>query len=112
MNMIGKLQSGKELKYLFPDTRINLEILAEEAAEVIQAKSKVCRFGLLDTYNDTTNPDQTNQEKLEMEVGHFLAVVDVLIANGILRPEKMEDVKPAKWEKMVTWNKYKGKGII
>jgi len=98
----------KDLATLFTDYTLVLEELAEEAAEVIQAKSKVIRFGLLDTFNNTLNPDQTNKEKLETEVGHFLAVVDVLVAKGILCHDRLEDAKPGKWEKMVIWQKYKG----
>lgn len=98
----------KDLAKLFTDNALVLEELAEEAAEVIQAKSKVIRFGLMDTFNDTLNPDKTNQEKLEDEVGHFLAVVDVLVAKGILHKDKLEDAKPSKWSKMAIWQKYKG----
>jgi len=96
-----------ELRNMFPDNKMNLEKLAEEAAEVICAKSKIIHFGLTDVYNNTKNhPDQTNVEKLETEIGHFQAVVDILIANGIVRPEKIEEAKPAKWEKMFKWNQY------
>jgi hypothetical protein len=102
----------KALQFAFPDDKSTLEILAEEASEIIQAKSKIIRFGLKDFYNETTRPDQSNVEKLETEIGHFLAVVDVLIARGILRPDKMEEVKPDKWEKMNKWNHYTGtKGL-
>ncbi|MCP4368294.1 MAG: SDR family oxidoreductase [Deltaproteobacteria bacterium] len=99
----------KELRDMFPDNKLNLEKLAEEAAEVIQAKSKIIFFGLKDVYNNTKDhPDQSNVEKLEEEIGHFQAVVDVLIANGIVRPEKIEEAKPAKWDKMFKWNQYAG----
>jgi len=98
----------KDLADLFPDNRLNLEELAEEAAEVIQAKSKVCRFGLQDTFNNSLDPDQTNQEKLEAEIGHFLAVVDVLVATNVLRYDRLEDAKPKKWLKMRMWQKYNG----
>jgi len=100
--------STNELSDMFPDNKLTLEILAEEASEIIQAKSKIIRFGLQDTYNDTSKPDQTNREKLEEEIGHFLAVVDVLTAKGIVRPEKIKEAKPIKWQKMYRWNQYKG----
>lgn len=98
----------KDLRELFPDNILNLEQLAEEASKVIQAKSKVVRFGLKDTFNDTLNPDQTNQEKLEAEIGQFLAVVDVLVETGILRQDKLDAAKPSKWSKMKIWDEYKG----
>jgi len=92
----------------FPDDKLTLEKLAEEAGEIVQAKSKIILFGLHDTYNNTTKPDQTNQEKLETEIGHLMAVVDVLVARGIVRPSEMNRVKADKWDKMEKWNKYKG----
>jgi len=98
----------KDLKELFPDNRLNLEELAEECAEIIQAKSKIIRFGLQDIFNNTHDPDQTNQEKLEAEIGHFLAVVDVLVATNVLRYDRLEDAKPKKWLKMRMWQKYNG----
>ncbi len=104
----------KWLNETFPDTSLVLEKLAEEAAEVIQAKSKIIHFGLKDTYNNNADrPDQTNQEKLETEIAHFQAVVDILIAKKIVRYHKMQSMKPAKWEKMKKWNDYNGtKGDI
>ncbi len=93
----------------FPNDKLTLEKLAEEAAEVIQAKSKIIHFGLLDTYNNTKNhPDQTNQEKLETELGHLFAVVDILVARGIVRYDRIYGVKEEKWDKMEHWNKHKG----
>ena len=59
----------------------NLEILAEEAAEVIQAKSKVFRFGFEDFHPKNKLP---GREKLEQEIGHFLAMVEILLANGVI----------------------------
>lgn len=79
--MVPDVDTMKWLRETFPDTTLVLEKLSEEAAEVIQAKSKIIHFGLKDTYNNTSNhPDQTNQEKLETEIAHFQAVVDILIA--------------------------------
>lgn len=92
----------------FPDDKLTLEILAEEAAEIIQAKSKIIRFGFDDVFNETTRPDQTNIEKLETEIGHLFAVVDILIARGLVRKEVIENLKLPKWEKMKKWNQYKG----
>ena len=96
----------------FPDDYVTLEKLSEEACEIGQAKSKIILFGLKDIYQNTVNePIKTNQEKLETEVVDLLAVIDVLIARGILRREKIYDpeLKKAKWNKMEKWNKY-GKG--
>lgn len=96
------------LKTVFPDDKLTLEVLAEEASEIIQAKSKIIRFGLNDSFNETIRPDQTNKQKLEAEIFQFLAVVDILIARGVIDPINSEQIKQAKWEKMVKWNAYNG----
>lgn len=100
------------LKRLFDDDKLTLEILAEEASEIIQAKSKIIRFGLKDSFNETNRPDQTNVEKLETEIIHFMAVVDVLISRGIINLTNIDKIKYDKWDKMKKWNSYTGtKGI-
>ena len=57
------------------DTNLNLEILAEEASEVIEAfsrivrrKSKIARFGLTDHHPENRT---LNNEALEEEIGPF-----------------------------------------
>jgi len=75
----------------FTDVDLNLEILGEEAAEIIEAlakdeaekhlsrliriKSKIARFGL-----DDHHPKNKvkNRHALEEEIGHFMAIVDIL----------------------------------
>lgn len=62
-------------------TRELLEILAEEAAEVIQRTTKILRFGLPET-----QPGQplTNAQRLAREVGDFWEVLDRLVTLGVL----------------------------
>ena len=79
----------------YTNTNLNLEILAEEASEVIEAlsrvirmKSKIVRFGLTDHHPKNMTP---NNEALEEEIGHFLAMVDILINQGVLSESRIVD---------------------
>lgn len=72
----------------YTDTALNLEILAEEAGEIIEAlsrvirmKSKITRFGLTDHHPKNRI---SNKEALEEEIGHFLAMVEILTKQGAL----------------------------
>lgn len=75
------------------DTKLNLEILAEEASEVIEVlsriirmKSKIARFGLTDHHPKNRIP---NNEALEEEIGHFLAMVEILTNQGVLSESRI-----------------------
>ncbi len=57
-----------------------LVILQEECAEVIVEASKIKRFGLDGSYND----GPTNRERLEKEVGDVLAMIDILLDQGVI----------------------------
>lgn len=98
--------TGIDLKRAFPDDALTMEHLAEEAAEVIQMKSKVIRFGLEDEWPKESG--QTNRKKLVEELGHLLAVIDVLKARGIVTQEEMDVHKWQKWDGMTKWNAYRG----
>jgi NTP pyrophosphatase (non-canonical NTP hydrolase) len=84
----------------FNNLPLNLEILAEEAAEVAQAKSKLIRFGL-DHKHPTTG--ESAMRVLEQEVGDFLAIVDCLIEHGQFDSGRLEAAKKRKLEKMAHW---------
>ena len=70
------------------DTRVRetLLILQEECAEVTQAVSKCFRFGL-----DNFKPGKpaTNVEHLEVEIGDLLAMIDILVEQGIVDPDRL-----------------------
>lgn len=51
-----------------------MAILQEECAEVVQAVSKVYRFGLDNSWNGITN-----KQALITEIGDVLALIDILI---------------------------------
>jgi len=79
-----------------------MNILSEECAEVIQAISKVHRFGL-DNYKP--GKPKTNREHLEEEIGDLLAMVDILLGMNVVSNEALEHAKIAKIEKLKKWSK-------
>lgn len=99
-------ETGIDLKRAFPDIKSTLEHLAEEAAEVIQMKSKVIRFGVNDEWPEGSG--LTNRKKLQEEIGHLQAVIDILLAHEIVDQEQMNKHKWEKWDSMTKWNAYRG----
>jgi NTP pyrophosphatase (non-canonical NTP hydrolase) len=79
-----------------------LNILTEECAEVIQAVSKVQRFGI-----DNTNPfsTETNRDRLEQEIGDVLTMIDLLYVKGIISNENVLEAQKRKIEKLKLWSK-------
>ena len=78
-----------------------MDILQEECAEVIQAVSKVSRFGI-----DNVKPGKpkTNREHLEEELGDLLAMVDIMLEQDIVSWRNLEVAKKAKIEKLRKWS--------
>lgn len=99
-------QTGIDLKKAFPDDALTMEHLAEECCEVGQVKSKVIRFGLEDMWPPGSG--ETNRKKLAKELGHILAVIDILKAREIVTQEEMDSHKWEKWDRMIEWNAYRG----
>ena len=83
------------------DSNEVMDILQEEAAEVIQAVSKIRRFGM-DNAKPGTN--YTNREHLEEELGDLLAMIDILQINGIVSWGNLHTAKRAKIEKLKKWS--------
>jgi NTP pyrophosphatase (non-canonical NTP hydrolase) len=85
-----------------PKTEEALGILQEECAEVIVEVSKCRRFGINSVHYKTGLP---HSQMLETEVGDVLAMVDILIEQGVLSVEKLDLAKTAKKEKLKCWSK-------
>ncbi len=84
-----------------PKVRETLLILQEECAEVTQAVSKCFRFGL-----DNFKPGKpaTNVEHLETEIGDVLAMIDILIEQGVVQQENLVAATAAKKLKLKQWS--------
>lgn len=80
----------------------NNEIMAiaqEECAEVIQAISKIFRFGF-----DSTHNGVTNREHLEVELGDLQCMIDLLTEKGVVDHQKILESAEAKREKLKVWS--------
>lgn len=83
-------------------TQEALDILQEECAEAIVEVSKCRRFGLDSLHYKTGIKHAT---MLEIEVGDVLALVDILIEQGILDTARLDIAKEAKKEKLKKWSR-------
>ena len=78
-----------------------LNILQEECAEVIQAASKIKRFGIS---NRKADSELNNLQNLEMELGDVLAMIDLCKEAGIgITTEGLEAAKIAKKQRLSKW---------
>lgn len=86
-------------------TKEVMDILQEECAEVIQAVSKISRFGI-----DNYKPGKlrTNREHLEEELGDLLAMIDILKEMNVVSWGNLEVAKQAKIEKLKKWSNIYG----
>ena len=76
-----------------------LRILQEECAEVVQAISKIFRFGLDGVYND-----RTNRQRLSEEIGDLLAMIDLLEQQDIVDHNMLIQYKQRKFNKLEAWS--------
>ena len=74
-----------------------LSILQEECAEVIQAVSKVQRFGVDNHHPERT---KTNKQELEEELGDLLAMIDILTEHNYIDPKAVQAHKEQKTQKL------------
>jgi NTP pyrophosphatase (non-canonical NTP hydrolase) len=78
-----------------------LNILQEECAEVVQAASKIKRFGI---NNRKEGAELDNLENLEMELGDVLAMIEMCKRAGIgITDEGLERAKQAKFARLGKW---------
>lgn len=110
MHGSGNKQRGNILKQVNDHQEEVLNILQEECAEVIQAASKIKRFGIT---NRKDGSELNNLQNLEMELGDVLALVDILKGSGIgITDEGLERAKLAKMGRlsryMWTWSETVG----
>jgi NTP pyrophosphatase (non-canonical NTP hydrolase) len=86
------------------DVKEVMDILQEECAEVIQAVSKISRFGI---DNFKPGKPKTNREHLEEELGDMLAMICILQKMGVIDQDALEIATKAKIEKLKKWSTIK-----
>ena len=97
---IAMNQDNKEVD-MDSQTKEVMDILQEECAEVIQAVSKISRFGL---DNFKPGKPKTNREHLEEELGDMMAMIDILHSMDIVSYTNIEKAQTAKIEKLKKWS--------
>lgn len=85
---------------LTPAQAERLDILAEEAAEVICAVSKIKRHG----YN-SYHPDggDSNRVSVATEIGHFLNAMDMLVKSNDIDGKYIESCRAGKAATIAQW---------
>ena len=76
-----------------------LTITMEECAEVIQACSKVMRFG-----PDSEYDGKTAREHLEKELGDLYCMIDLIHAHDLVSFTALDDYANEKYEKLRKWS--------
>jgi NTP pyrophosphatase (non-canonical NTP hydrolase) len=78
-------------------------IAQEECAEVIQAISKVNRFGI-----DGIHNGKSNRDHLEEEIGDLMCMFELMIENGIIQKQSVDNAKKRKIAKLKCWSNIYG----
>lgn len=78
-----------------------LSILQEECAEVVQAVSKVFRFGF-----DAKHPNEirNNRQRLEEELGDVQAMISLLVEKNIVSEQNIKAAEQQKFAKLEQWS--------
>jgi hypothetical protein len=77
-----------------------MAIAQEECAEVIQAVSKIFRFGI-----DASHEGVTNREHLTIEAGDLRCMLDLMVEFGLIDATEMINASFRKRKKLETWSK-------
>jgi hypothetical protein len=78
-----------------------LVITQEECAEVIQEISKIFRFGITEAHKE----GMLHQEKLEIEVGDLLCMINLMTQYGLIRSDQVTTAIENKQIKLKQWSK-------
>lgn len=86
-----------------------LSITQEECAEVIQAISKITRFGWKSKH---PNGGKNNLEHLEEELGDLRAMIEIMLEHGLVREEQICSAQSKKYTKLKQWSGIFGKNGV
>lgn len=82
------------------NTQEVLTVLQEECAEVIQAVSKIQRFGI---YSENPYTNTSNREQFEKEVGDLLCMIEIATEMNLLNKDNVKLATEQKYEKLKKW---------
>lgn len=86
--------------------RERLEILAEEAAEVVQCCMKVLRHGYASHHPKDTKQGSTNRQYLENELAQLIGVMDEMCTRNDLSGARIELMGKTAWSDKLKWTHY------
>ena len=84
----------------FNNEDLNLTILMEECAEVIQVCSKIKRFGIDDFH---PKEKEINRNVLERELGDLMCMAAILVKQGTIQEANIEQASLNKLKKLERW---------
>lgn len=73
----------------------------EEAVEVVQEICKIKRFGFESCH--PLDPQQSNRQRLEVEIADFYASVELLVEAGLINPLRVDQLVPIRKAKKKKW---------
>jgi len=76
-----------------------LSILQEESAEIVQAVSKIFRFGI-----DSVWKTESNRDHLEEELGDLICMINLLIKLEVIKQENLDFYASKKLDKLKKWS--------
>jgi NTP pyrophosphatase (non-canonical NTP hydrolase) len=76
-----------------------MAITQEECAEVVQAISKVFRFGIDNAHNGVTN-----REHLTTELGDLHCMIELMVESGMVDRQELLNASDNKRKKLITWS--------
>ena len=97
LDKYDSIEVSKVTKY--DNEALNLTLLMEECSEVIQAVSKIVRFGW-STYNSEMSVPTCNKAILEQELGDLQAIITILEANGSVESNMVRRASLSKIERL------------
>jgi NTP pyrophosphatase (non-canonical NTP hydrolase) len=78
-----------------------MDILQEECAETIVEVSKIRRFGIDEVHYKS---GLTHRTQLEMELGDVMAMIDILVEQGVVERAALERFATQKKDKLTKWS--------
>ena len=84
-----------------------IDITQEECAEVIQAISKIRRFGLYTQHNGVTN-----QAHLEEEIGDLMCMVELMVEKQMIDQTAVLEAARRKRLKLQQWSKIFNEEVV
>ncbi|MEI9428707.1 hypothetical protein [Mesorhizobium sp. Cs1299R1N3] len=102
------MPAEKPFNGLTPAEAERLDMLAEEAAEVILAVSKIKRHGYNSTHPNNANRHRHNRTDLEKEIGDFIGIMRTMFQRGDVDFSNIDRAASVKWRNALPYTHHQG----